>query len=137
MNLKYIAIGFVIAAMYYIIKFTVKKNQVSYMSHDFHDDEDIEVLAQSGRKISAIKAYRKLHRVSLREAKKAVEAMLTKGFHSSNHVDDELNISKDEEILRTAQSGHKIEAINIYREYYRVGLKEAKEAVESMLNNEN
>ena len=37
---------------------------------------------------------------------------------------------KDEELRLLLESGKKIEAIKIYREFYRVGLKEAKDAVE-------
>ena len=135
MNLKYIGIGFVIAIVYYLIKPKISKPKKNYMNHDTHDDEDVEVLAQSGRTMAAIKAYRKLHGVGLKEAKDAVDAMLSKDYHSSNHVDDDMNLSQDEEVLRIANSGHKIQAIKLYREVYGVGLKEAKDAVETMLRN--
>lgn len=137
MELKYIGIGAVIAIVYYIIKSKFSKPKKSYHSHDAHDDEDVEVLAQSGRKMAAIKAYRKLHGVGLQQAKDAVEEMLKKEYHSSNHVDDSMNLSPDEKILRTAKSGHKIAAIKAYREVYGVGLKEAKDAVEAMLRIES
>jgi ribosomal protein L7/L12 len=39
---------------------------------------------------------------------------------------------KDEELRRLLQSGKKIEAIKNYREFYQVGLKEAKDAVEAV-----
>ena len=38
-------------------------------------DSDIKKLAQSGHKIWAIKRYREIHNVSLKEAKKKIEAM--------------------------------------------------------------
>jgi ribosomal protein L7/L12 len=133
--MEYIGIGFVIAIVYYLIKSKISKPKENYINHDTHDDEDVEVLAQSGRTMAAIKAYRKLHGVDLKEAKDAVDSMLTKGYHDSNHIDDDMNLSKDEKILRTAKSGHKIQAIKIYREVYGVGLKEAKDAVETMLRN--
>jgi ribosomal protein L7/L12 len=38
-----------------------------------------------------------------------------------------------EEIKRLAHSGRKIDAIKMYRELYRVGLKEAKDAVEELV----
>jgi ribosomal protein L7/L12 len=136
MDLKYIGIGFVLAIVYYLIKSRVKKPTQQYMSHDSHDDEDIEVLAQSGHKIAAVNAYRQLHKVSLKEAKVAVEAMLAGDYHNKNHVDSEMDLSQDEEILRIAKSGHKIEAIKIYKQLYGASLKEAKEAIESMLQNE-
>ena len=137
MDFKYIGIGFILAIVYYLIKSKVSKPPQQYISHDSHDDEDVEVLAQSGHKIAAVNAYRQLHKVSLKQAKSAVEAMLAGGYHASNHVDEKMNLSLDEEILRIAKSGHKIEAIKIYKETYGASLKEAKEAVESMLSNEN
>ena len=39
-------------------------------------DEDIRTLAQQGKKIQAIKWYRALHGVGLKEAKEAVERMM-------------------------------------------------------------
>ena len=136
MELKYIGIGIILAAVFLFIKSKVKKTKKAYISHDAHDDEDVEVLAQSGRIIAAIKAYRKLHGVGLAQAKEAVDAMLDKDYHASNHVDGDMNLSTDEEILRTAKSGHKIAAIKTYREIYGVGLKEAKDAVEVMLRSD-
>ncbi|MFK8011973.1 MAG: hypothetical protein AB8B80_08040 [Marinicellaceae bacterium] len=135
MNLIYIGIGFFVAAVYLFLKSRQKDTRESYMSHDAHDDEDVETLAQSGRIVSAIKAYRKLHNVGLSQAKLAVEAMLDKNHHNSSHIDDDLNLNQNEKILRLAKSGHKIAAVKSYRETYRVGLKEAKDAVEAMLRN--
>ena len=40
-------------------------------------DDDIRQLAQQGRKIEAIKWYRSLHGGGLKEAKEAVEAMMS------------------------------------------------------------
>ncbi|OZG71785.1 hypothetical protein BTA51_19335 [Hahella sp. CCB-MM4] len=39
----------------------------------------------------------------------------------------------DEDIRKLAGSGKKIQAIKLYREKYGVGLKEAKEAVEALV----
>ena len=39
-------------------------------------DDDIRVLAQQGKKIQAVKWYRDLHGVGLKEAKEAVEEMM-------------------------------------------------------------
>ena len=39
-------------------------------------DEDIRQLAQQGKKIQAVKYYRALHGVDLKEAKEAVEEMM-------------------------------------------------------------
>lgn len=46
--------------------------------------------------------------------------------------DTEPNSGTDD-ILRLAQAGNKIEAIKRYREIHGVGLKEAKDAVEKLL----
>ena len=136
MELKYIGIGVLLAAVYLFIRSKTKTEEKQYMSHDAHDDEDVEVLAQSGRKLAAIKAYRKLHGVDLKQAKEAVEVMLEKGFHDSHHVDDDMNLSANEKILRAAKSGHKIAAVKTYKLMYGVSLKEAKEAVDKMVLND-
>ena len=133
MELKYIGIGFLLAAVYLLIKPKSKQTRKKYISHDAHDDEDIEVLAQSGRKLAAIKAYRKLHGVDLKQAKEAIEAMTEKGFHKNNHIDDDMNLSANEKILRAAKSGHKIAAVKTYKLLHGVSLKEAKEAVDAMV----
>jgi ribosomal protein L7/L12 len=39
----------------------------------------------------------------------------------------------DDDILKIAQQGQKIEAIKLYRALYGVGLKDAKDAVEKMI----
>ncbi|MDY6855701.1 MAG: hypothetical protein SWO11_13540 [Thermodesulfobacteriota bacterium] len=48
-------------------------------------------------------------------------------------MDEVLNPPKgsgtDEEVRRLLQSGYKIQAIELYEEIYKVGLKEGKEAV--------
>ena len=41
-------------------------------------DEDVRALAEEGRKIEAIKLYRTLHGVGLKEAKDAVDEMAAK-----------------------------------------------------------
>lgn len=46
--------------------------------------------------------------------------------------DTEPNLGTDD-ILRLAQAGNKIEAIKRYREIHGVGLKEAKDAVEKLV----
>ena len=46
--------------------------------------------------------------------------------------DTEPNSGTDD-ILRLAQAGNKIEAIKLYREIHGVGLKEAKDAVEKLI----
>jgi len=44
----------------------------------------------------------------------------------------DLNLDTKEEIKTLVSQGQKIKAIKLYREYYNVGLKEAKDAVENI-----
>lgn len=87
-------------------------------------------LAQ-GMKIQAIKLYREITGVGLKEAKEAVEAMQSQPVSaqpSLKHLSE-----PDLEPVRTLMVlGKKIDAIKLYRELTGVGLKEAKDAVEAM-----
>ncbi len=44
------------------------------------------------------------------------------------------NQATEEDVRKIAMAGQKIQAIKLYREMHHVGLKEAKEAVERMLD---
>lgn len=93
--------------------------------------QEIEDLLAQGYKLEAIKAYRQLKGVGLKEAKEAVES-LARGVQPEaalpqNHAQPELR-----ELIR---SGQKIQAIKLYRELHGVGLKEAKDAVEELERN--
>ena len=94
------------------------------------NDEDIKHLAVNGHKMTAIKEYRRLHGGSLADAKRAVEMMLRNEPVSEDTKD------KISEIKRLVRRGEKIAAIKVYREHYGVGLKEAKESVELMMEDE-
>jgi ribosomal protein L7/L12 len=80
-------------------------------------------------KIEAIKRYRELHNVSLKEAKEAVEAQLG-GQQTAARPQCEPSATDDVQALVAA--GNMIGAIKLYRQQTGVGLKEAKEAVERM-----
>lgn len=89
---------------------------------------EVRASLANGRKIEAIKIYRELTGVGLKEAKEAVEAMMASpsaaAVPSSN---------ADLEPVRALMAkGKKIDAIKLYRELKGVGLKEAKDAVEAM-----
>lgn len=86
---------------------------------------EVDRLVRAGRKIEAIKVYRQLTGVGLKEAKDAVES----GYYPSATPPPPpaADMSTVDAALR---ADRKIEAIKVYRELTGVGLKEAKDAVE-------
>ena len=91
-------------------------------------EEEIRRLLESGNKILAIKRYREETGVGLAEAKAAVESLEAGGeFTKPVQPDDPQATS---EIVTLLSHGEKIKAIKLYRQQFRVGLKEAKEAVD-------
>lgn len=93
--------------------------------------ETPEQLLRTGRKIEAIKRYRELTGVGLKEAKDAVEAMEAGRPGSLPPKSSLLREVNDAEIEQQIRSGHLIDAIKLYREKTGVGLKEARDAVEA------
>lgn len=94
-------------------------------------DDSPEVLMRAGQKIAAIKRFRELHGVGLKEAKDAVEAM-EKGQRYELPAKTLLREVADSDIEATIRRGALIDAIKLYREQNPgVGLKEAKDAVEA------
>lgn len=104
---------------------------------------EIKNLMARGQKIQAIKLFRETFNVGLKEAKEAVERLeqgdavnLTEMTFESSPSIGELNqslpIDKLVEINEQLQQGQKIQAINLFRETFNVGLKEAKDAVEQL-----
>ncbi|NPC70036.1 hypothetical protein HPP05_09805 [Corallococcus exiguus] len=90
-------------------------------------------LIRSGQMINAIKLYRELHGVGLKEAKDAVEAMRDGRAPMEPPVRRELPESDaNDAIERAVRSNNLIQAIKLYRAQHGVGLKEAKDAVEAM-----
>ena len=92
-----------------------------------------ELLAR-GQKIEAIKRYRTLTGVGLKEAKDAVESWERAGSAPAIPTATPAPAPGGDiaEVHALARSGKKIEAIKRYRELTGVGLKEAKDAVERM-----
>ncbi len=100
---------------------------------------EVARLVQAGQKIEAIKRYRELTGVGLKEAKDAVEQLaegkvlqvsrliVQTGAVSTGTLDGAARA----EIRRLLVSGNKIEAIKLYRQRTGLGLKEAKDAVEA------
>ena len=83
---------------------------------------------RQGRKIEAIKLYRQQTGVGLKEAKDAVDAMSAGRAVPAASLGDLYRLGV-EDLVR---QGRKIEAIKQYRERTGVGLKEAKEAIDSI-----
>ncbi|MFZ5922016.1 MAG: hypothetical protein ACOYY3_13260 [Chloroflexota bacterium] len=98
---------------------------------------EIRSLAASGNKIMAIKLYREATGVSLREAKDAVE-VLARGLGAAfppmaaPAVSFGSDAMLEDRIRQLLAARQKIEAVKLYRERYRVGLKEAKDAVDAV-----
>lgn len=99
--------------------------------------DKIRELVRSGNKIEAIKIYRGMTNVGLKEAKDAVEALAAgqpvpvpalAAASPALGSDAELM----DEIKRLLRQGQKIEAIKIYRGRFNADLAEAKNAVEQM-----
>ena len=106
--------------------------------------KEVKRLAQEGNKIQAIKIYREIFGVGLKEAKDAVEkieagqplvfnqtTITSPQAKSSGSSAVDLANSVNE-IATLVRTGNKIEAIKRYRELTGVGLREAKDAVEKI-----
>lgn len=95
-----------------------------------NEETEIEIrhLLASGNKIAAIKRFREATGVGLAEAKSAVESMEAGASFSAQHRAD--NPDLNDQIVGLLGRGEKIEAVKLYREQIGCGLKEAKDAVE-------
>jgi ribosomal protein L7/L12 len=99
--------------------------------------DKIRELVRGGNKIEAIKIYRGMTSVGLKEAKDAVEALaagqsIQVPALAAASPTLENSAEPLAEIKRLVQQGNKIEAIKIYRRMTNVGLSEAKTAVEAL-----
>lgn len=92
---------------------------------------ELQNLISAGKKIEAIKVYREIYGVGLKEAKDAVEAMERGQTPPASQPELYRQPSLDQ-VRELVNAGNKIMAIKVYREIYNVGLKEAKDAVEAM-----
>lgn len=99
------------------------------------DIDEIKRMVLAGDKIGAIKLYRERTGAGLAESKAAIEQLLTqlRGFESADSSPPK---SAPEVPLPYAAvtealfAGRKIQAVKLYREQNRVGLAEAKRAVD-------
>jgi len=107
--------------------------------------KEVIELARRGNKIEAIKRYRQLTGLGLKESKDAVDALTSgqsisvittsgQGF-SGEGSEEKLRAERAaalEKIHEMVKGGHKIEAIKLYRQTFDTGLLESKTAVERM-----
>jgi len=98
-------------------------------------DPQLGAALRAGRKIEAIKRYRELYGVGLKEAKDAVEDMQA-GKPPPAHTPvlaDEPEPALQPELDRLIRAGEMIQAIKHHRQITRIGLKESKDAVEARM----
>lgn len=91
-------------------------------------DAGIRDLLDAGKFEEAVDAYRTFTGVDTFTARNAVETLqreLTQSEMGSNSA-------ADEQIRQALRDGKKIKAVKLYRQFYNVGLKEAKDAVDAM-----
>ena len=98
-----------------------------------NQEQQLRELVAKGNKIAAIKLYREITNLGLKEAKDAVDAIASgapvvtsKPVQSGPQNDTLL----EEHIKRLLVERKKIEAVKLYREANHCGLKEAKDAVD-------
>lgn len=93
----------------------------------------LHTLLSGGWRIEAIKLYRDMTGVGLKEAKETVEALVREApTVEAPRITPLPGEPFDAQMIALVQTGQKIEAIKRYREATGVGLKEAKEAVEAL-----
>jgi len=101
--------------------------------------QEIQQLIRAGNKIEAIKRYREVTGLGLKESKDVIDRLAEgKGIQVSSltiqvgqpGLSDP--IDKMAEVNRFLRAGNKIEAIKLYRETTGLGLKESKDEVEKL-----
>lgn len=94
---------------------------------------ELERLIASGDKLEAIKQFRNMADVGLAEAKAFIENLESGGHRSTAHEEAPRNLRQAEQAaLAAIKQGNLIEAIKRYQQQSKVGLKEAKEAVDAL-----
>lgn len=103
--------------------------------------QEVRDLARSGLKIDAIRVYREMTGTGLKEAKEAVEALAagqavpvaaTLISQAPENQRFENSAEMVDEVKRLLRQDKKIAAVKVYREYFEVGLAEAKTAVDQI-----
>ena len=95
-----------------------------------------EIIAaiQTGNKIPAIKLYREATGSDLLTAKQFIESLQValEAGESPDHDGKSADNDYRDEVIRLLQAGSKIPAVRVYKNATGCGLKQAKEAVESI-----
>ncbi len=86
----------------------------------------------AGDKLGAIKLHREATGLSLAESKDFVEQVMTRGEQAPTTARGPMDAATMGQIHALVAANRLIEAIKLYRERTGVGLKEAKDAVESI-----
>ncbi len=98
-----------------------------------NQEQQLRELVAKGNKIAAVKLYREITNVGLKEAKEAVEAIMS-GVPVVTPAPVQSGLQNDalleDRIKRFLAERKKIEAVKLYREVNHCGLKEAKDAVD-------
>lgn len=94
--------------------------------------DGVRAALAAGRKIEAIKLYRELTGLGLRESKDAVEAMQSGAPVTAPPRVAAPSPAGLDEVVRLARTGQLIMAIKLYRELTGMGLKDSKDAVEKL-----
>ena len=99
--------------------------------------DEIRRLAKAGNLIEAVKKYRALFDVGLKEAKDAVEALQAGRLAAPAEAEEGRRPPEEqtrllEEVQRLLADGDKIEAIKVYRQIFDVSLARARYAVEQI-----
>jgi ribosomal protein L7/L12 len=98
-----------------------------------NQEQQVRELVAKGNKIAAIKLYREITDLGLKEAKDAVEAIASGApVVTSTPIQSGLqnDMLLEDRIKRLLAERKKIEAVKLYREANHCGLKEAKDAVD-------
>jgi len=96
--------------------------------------QEISRLAHQGEKIEAIKLYREVFDVGLKEAKDAVE-QIERGLPVTIIQTPQTPVDIDQlaaELQQLVSQGDKVEAVKRYRQVFQVDLKQAKDAVDEL-----
>ena len=101
-------------------------------------DSTLQILREirAGNKIMAIKLYRETYGTDLKTAKDAVEVLEREAVSQIEIPEKRISAYEENQMLAIIdgeiRAGRKINAIKVFRETFKTGLKEAKDAVDAM-----